>query len=84
MLAFAKNADDRKARGEGAWRVLKHEPRNAASAAFRTNPKGRGLCGRSALSRRLALGATNGLSAASRGSSRKGHAAGIMGCSEAP
>ena len=45
MPAFARNADDGKARGEGAWRVLKHEPRNAASAA------GAVACGRTPLRR---------------------------------
>jgi hypothetical protein len=84
MPAFARNADDRKARAEGAWRALKHEARNAASAAFRANPPGRGLCGRSALSRLLALPSGNGLVDASRGSSRKGRAAGIMGFAEPP
>jgi hypothetical protein len=84
MPAFARNADDRKARAEGAWQELKHEARNAASAALRANPPGHGLCGRSALSRLLALPLGNGLVAASRGSSRKGRAAGIMGFVEAP
>jgi hypothetical protein len=84
MPAFARNADDRKARAEGAWLALRHEVRNAASAAFRANPSGRDICGRSALSRLLALARANGLVGASRGSSRKGHAAGIMGSVEPP
>ena len=84
MPAFVRNADDRKARAEGAWRVLKHEARNAASAAFRTNPVGHGLGGRSTLSRLLALPLGNGLVAASRGSSRQDRAAGISGYVEAP
>jgi PAS domain S-box-containing protein len=84
MPAFARNADDRKARAEGAWRALKHEARNAASAALRANPSGRGLCGRSALSRLLALASVNGLGDASCRPSRKGRAAGIMGSAGTP
>jgi hypothetical protein len=84
MPAFVRNADDRKARAEGAWRVLKHEAGNAARAAFRTNPPGRGLGGRSALSRLLALPRAMVSSDASRGSTRQDRAAGISGYAEAP